>query len=561
MAESTPPTHRKSGSTPESMTASSQADVASAARSTGVVSIAVLCSRVLGLVRDQILASRFGSVYGGIFAQGFSTPNMLRDLFAEGALSTAFVTTFSKKLKNEGEEAAWQLGRKMFTLAACFMSALSIVGILVARPLTRILVPGWDPWKQDLAASLAQIMYPFIALVSLTALAMGILNAKKKFFMPAVASAFFNLGCIVGGLGLAWGLDPAFRRGEITWTALASFAVGTLIGGLCQFMVLWPSLRQVGFRFRPDFGWKDSGVREVLRLMWPSLIAAGGVQINVQINTIFASYTWGEASAKTWMALAQRLQQLPLGLFGVAVATVTLPAISRAATEGITPAFREVLAKGLRLVVFLVVPCAANLTLFSKEILSVIFEHGKFGPNDVYQSARVLQAYAFGLLFYASLKVIQPAFFAIDKRFFPMLLSLGMIAFNIIVNSITVFGLGWDHAALAWSTAAGLALNFTVSYLAMRRFASGLGTRASAGGLGRILLATVVMLAVCAAPKWWFIGHWDELGFWVRASALGATIALAAVAYFLLANALRVAEAADFGALLKRRLGRTGSDA
>jgi putative peptidoglycan lipid II flippase len=533
------------------------ADVATAARSTSVVSIAVLCSRLLGLVRDRVLTGSFGSVYNGIFAQAFGTPNMLRDLFAEGALSTAFVTTFSKKLKNEGEEAAWQLGRKMFTLAACFMSLLSVVGILVARPLTWLLVWGWEPWQKDLAASLAQIMYPFIALVSLTALAMGMLNAKKKFFMPAVASAFFNLGCIVGGYALAWGLDPAFRRGEITWTALASFAVGTLIGGLCQFLVLVPSLRQVGFRFRPDFGWKDAGVREVLRLMWPSLIAAGGVQINVQINNLFASFTWGEASAKTWLGVAQRLQQLPLGLFGVAVATVTLPALSRAAVDGISPAFREVLAKGLRLVLFLVIPCAAGLSVFAREILSLIFEYGKFTSDDVWQSARVLQAYAFGLLFYAALKVLQPAFFAIDRRFFPMLMSLGMIGFNVVVNSFTVFVLGWDHAALAWATAAGLALNFTVSYVAMRRFASGLGTRETGRGLGRILVATLAMLAVCALPKWWFGGHWQDWGFWMRAAALGVTIGLAAATYFGLCSVLRVAEASDFGALLKRRLGRT----
>lgn len=552
MAESSPPPREASPTGGSSV----KADVATAAKSTGVVSIAVLCSRVLGLVRDQVLTSKFGALYNGIFAQAFGTPNMLRDLFAEGALSTAFVTTFSKKLKTEGEDAAWRLGRKMFTLAACFMSLLAIIGILIARPLTRLLVWGWEPWKQDLAASLAQIMYPFIALVSLTALAMGILNAKRRFFMPAVASAFFNLGCIVGGYALAWWLDPAFRHGQVTWTALASFAVGTLIGGLCQFMVLWPSLRQVGFRFRPDFGWKDDGVREVLRLMWPSLIAAGGVQINVQVNNFFASFTWGEAAAKSWLALAQRLQQLPLGLFGVAVATVTLPALSRAATEGIGPGFREVLAKGLRLVLFLVIPCAAGLGLFAKEILSVIFEHGNYGAEDVYQSARVLQAYAFGLLFYASLKVLQPAFFAIDKRFFPMLVSIGMIVFNVVVNSITVFALGWDHAALAWSTAAGLALNFSVSYVAMRRFASGVGTRATAHGLGRIAAATAAMLAVCAGPKWWFAGHWQDLAFWMRAIGLGLTIALAATAYFLMCSLLRLPEASDFSALLKRRLGR-----
>lgn len=550
MAE--PPT-APSASTPPQAASSAGA---AAAKSTGIVSIAVLCSRLLGLARDQILASKFGSTYNGIFLQAFGTPNMLRDLFAEGALSTAFVTTFSKKLKNEGDEAAWKLGRKMFTLAACFMSLLSVVGILVAPWLTRLLVPGWDPWKQDMAAALAQIMYPFIAIVSLTALAMGILNARKKFFIPAVASAFFNLGCIVGGFALAWVLDPAFRRGEISYTGLACFAVGTLIGGLCQFMIQWPSLRQVGFRFRPDFGWKDDGVREVLRLMWPSLIAAGGVQINVQINSIFASFTWGEASAKAWMALAQRLQQLPLGLFGVAVATVTLPALSRAAATGITPEFRQTLAKGLRLVLFLVIPSAAGLGLFAQEILSIIFEHGKYDAHDVWQSARVLHAYSVGLLFYASLKVIQPAFFAIDKRFFPMMVSLGMIVFNIVVNSWTVFGMGWDHAALAWSTAAGLVLNFAVSYVAMKKFAGGLHTPATLARLVRIGLALLAMLAVCAWPKWWFLGHWAGLGFWERLLSLGAVIGVAAAAYFFACGKLKVEEAGDFGSLLKRRLGR-----
>ncbi len=543
-------------SPPASAAKSRAAETGSVAKSTGIVSLAVLCSRLLGLVRDQVLTSKFGSLYNGIFTQAFGTPNMLRDLFAEGALSTAFVTTFSKKAKTEGDEAAWRLGRKMITLALCFMSVLSLIGILIAPWLTRLLVPGWDAWKQDLAASLAQIMYPFIAVVSITALVMGMLNAKKKFFVPAVASAFFNLGCIVGGFGLAWFTDPGFRHGQISWNGLASFAVGTLIGGLMQLFVQWPTLRAEGFRFRPDFGWKDDGVREVLRLMWPSLIAAGSTQINVQINSIFASFTWGQAEAKTWLGLAQRLQQLPLGLFGVAVATVTLPALSRAATEGITPAFRQTLAKGLRLVLFLVIPSGLGLGLFAQEILSVIFERGNLHAADVFQSARVLHAAAFGLVFYAALKVIQPAFFTIDKRFFPMRLSLGMIAFNIIVNSITVFGLGWDHAALAWSTAISIWLNFTISYLAMRKYAGGLLTRELFSKLKRVAVAAVAMLLVCAVPKWMFVTHWAEWPFLLRLVWLGLTISLAAMTYFGLCVWLRVEEATDFSSILARKLGR-----
>ena len=531
-------------------------ETASQAKSTGVVSIAILCSRILGLVRDQVLTSKFGSLYNGIFAQAFGTPNMLRDLFAEGALSTAFVTTFSKTAKTDGDEAAWRLGRKMFTLAACFMSVLSVIGILVAPWLTRLLVPGWDGWKQDTAAALAQIMYPFIAIVSLTALAMGILNAKRHFFVPAVASAFFNLGCIVGGLVLAWIFDPGFRRGEITWAGLASFAVGTLIGGLLQFLIQVPSLRRLGFRYRPDFQWNDPGVREVLRLMWPSLIAAGGTQINVQINSIFASFTWGEASAKTWLQLAQRLQQLPLGLFGVAVATVTLPALSRAATEGITPAFRATLSKGLRLVLFLVVPATVGLALFAPEILSLIFEHGRYKADDVFQSARVLEAYAFGLLFYSALKVIQPAFFAIDKRFFPMCVSLGMIVFNVAVNSITVFVLKWDHAALAWSTSIAIALNFLVSYAAMRKFTGGLDTGSLLRHLGRLGMAALAMVVLCAGSKWVFLHYWAGWNFWLRLIGIAWTVGIAAFTYFYLCHRFKVEEADEFRAILARKLGR-----
>ena len=251
-------------------------DKGSQARSTSVVSIAILCSRMLGLVRDQLLNGLFGSAFAGIFNAAFRTPNMLRDLFAEGALSTAFVTTFSKKMKTEGDEAAWVLGRKMMSLSICFMSMVAVAGVVLAPIIFRILTPGLSEEAKVLGTWLAQIMYPFIAIVSVTALVMGMLNAKKVFFIPAVASAFFNLGCIVGGVAMAWFIDPGFRDGHITEKGLTGFAIGTLIGGVLQLAVQLPSLRRAGFRFGLDFGWKDSGVREVLHLMWPSMIAASG---------------------------------------------------------------------------------------------------------------------------------------------------------------------------------------------------------------------------------------------------------------------------------------------
>lgn len=531
-------------------------DSSSQARSTGIVSIAILCSRVLGLVRDQLLNGFFGSAFTGVFTAAFRTPNMLRDLFAEGALSTAFVTTFSKKMKTESDEAAWILGRKMISLSIWFMSLVAIAGVVLAPIIFRILTPGLSEEAKVLGTWLAQIMYPFIAIVSVTALVMGMLNSKKVFFIPAVASAFFNLGCIVGGVILAWIIDPGFRNGQVSEKGLTGFAIGTLIGGVLQLAVQLPSLHRVGFRFRIDFGCKDPAVKEVLHLMWPSMLAASGTQIAVLLNSIFASFTDGHEKSLAWLANAQRLQQLPLGLFGVAVATVTLPMLSRLATEGMTPAFRGALAKGLRLVLFLTLPCAVGLSLLAHEIISVIFEHGKFTAFDVANTAAPLQAYAFGLIFYSAIKVLQPAFYTINRRFIPMMVSLGVIVFTASVNSITVFVLKWDHTALAWATALGLLLNFLTLYLCMRKFASGLETGSLVHSLLRLCIAIAVMSAICLAAKFTLMADWSHLGFIPRCSFLGVTISLAAAAYFGVTKMLKVEESGEFLSLLGRRFGK-----
>jgi putative peptidoglycan lipid II flippase len=531
-------------------------DSSSQARSTGIVSIAILCSRVLGLVRDQMLNGFFGSAFTGIFTAAFRTPNMLRDLFAEGALSTAFVTTFSKKMKTEGDEAAWALGRKMISLSMWFMTLVAIAGVALAPILFRILTPGLSEEAKVLGTWLAQIMYPFIALVSVTALVMGMLNSKKVFFIPAVASAFFNLGCIVGGVVLAWIIDPGFRHGNVSEKGLTGFAIGTLIGGVLQLAVQLPSLRRVGFRFSFDFGCKDPAVKEVLHLMWPSMLAASGTQVAVLLNSIFASYTTGKESSLAWLANAQRLQQLPLGLFGVAVATVTLPMLSRLATEGMTPAFRGALAKGLRLVLFLTLPCAVGLSLLSHEIISVIFEHGKFTAHDVANTAAPLQAYAFGLIFYAAIKVLQPAFYTIDRRFIPMMVSLGIIAFTATVNSITVFVFHWDHTALAWATAVGLALNFLTLYLCMRKFASGLETRSLMQSVIKLIIGIAAMSGLCLAAKFTIMADWAHLNFLLRCATLAVSIGIAAIAYFAVTKKLKVEESGEFLSLLGRRFGK-----
>src|SRR4029079_11678868 len=292
------------------------------------------------------------------FTVAFRTPNLLRDMFAEGALSTAFVTTFSKKIATEGEESAWKLASKFATLTVVFMSVICVVGIAIAPWLIKFFAPGFDPDKAALTVLLARIMYPFILLVSLAALVMGMLNARNVFGVPAMASSFFNVGSIVGGVSVGYWMDPHFGP-----RALIGLAVGTLIGGALQLFVQLPSAWKVGFHFRPDFSWRDPGVATILGLMGPAIIAASSTQVNVMINTMFAS-NLGDGPI-FWLQIAFRLMQLPLGIFGVAIATVSLPVLSRSAAEGNVQEFRRNLAKGMRLAFLLTIPSTLGLMLLA----------------------------------------------------------------------------------------------------------------------------------------------------------------------------------------------------
>src|SRR3954469_22079384 len=342
-------------------------------RATGIVAIAVMCSRLLGLIREQVFAGLIGAGRNlDAFLMAFRVPNLLRDLFAEGALSTAFITTFSQKIATEGDESAWQLANKVATLTAIFMSGVTLLGIAFAPQLVGVMTWwSWSPEKTELTILLTRIMWPFILLVSLAALAMGMLNAKNVFGAPAMASSYFNLGSIIGGVALGWWFDPHFGA-----RSLIGLSIGTLIGGLWQLMAQFPSLGRVGYGFKVDFSWRDEGVRTVLALMGPAVIAASAVQVNVLINSGFAARL-GDGPV-SWLNIAFRLMQLPLGIFGVAIATVTLPLVSRSAALGNKAEFRGALAHAMRLVMLLTIPSAIGLMILAEPIIALIYQHGRF---------------------------------------------------------------------------------------------------------------------------------------------------------------------------------------
>ena len=526
------------------------------ARRASVVSIAVLASRVLGVVREQIFAVFFGAGRElDAFITAFRIPNLLRDLFAEGALSAAFVSTFTQYLERGGEAAAWRLASLVINTLLIVVGTITLIGIWIAPDVVLAIAPGFAaiPGKVGLTVGLTRIMFPFLPLVALAAVAMGILNTRNVFGVPASAAAFFNVGSIVGGLGAAYWLAPAYVRGilgavathhaaptdpALAARAITGMAIGTLIGGLLQFVVQVPSLGRVGFRYRPVLHPSDPGLRQVMRLMAPATIGAAAVQVNVFINNNFASYLGN--GPVSWLNVAFRFMQLPIGLFGVALGTVTLPLVSRHVARGDRAALRRTLAESLELVGLLCLPAAAGLALFAVPVIGLIYEHGRFTPADTTAAAQALAAYTAGLAGYAGIKVLAPAFYALDDARTPMLVSLVSIGVNYVLNWTFVRRLGFGHVGLALSTSAVALGNFALLYVVLRRRVGPLGSRLPVA-LARIALAAAVMAAVAGGLDFVVAAHLPPAGALRHALRLAVAMPVAAACFWVTCRALGVA--------------------
>src|SRR5215470_12845334 len=515
----------------------------SVARNAGIISIAVMASRVLGLVRDQVFAALFGAgLQYDAFLTAFRIPNLLRDLFAEGALSAAFVTTFSQVLVTKGKEEAIRLSNRMATLTIIVIMAISLVAWFEAPAIVRVLAPGFFevPGKAELTIHLTRVMIPFLLLVALAAQAMGILNALDYFGIPAIASAFFNIGSIVGGLLLGYLLGPSLGLSPI-----AGMAYGTLLGGLLQFGVQWPKILGAGFSYRPMFSFGDPGVRQILRLMGPAVIGTAAVQINVFVNTNFASAIIDPATGTvangpvSWLSYAFRFMQFPIGVFGVAIATASLPPLSRSSAQTDYIEFRRTLAHSLALVFLLCIPSAVGLAVLGRPIVALIFEHGRFTALDTAQTGDALAAYSVGLAGYAAVKVLSPAFYALGDARTPMLISVGSIAVNYIMNSLLVGPFG--HVGLAFSTSSVALVNFVLLALFMRCRIGRLEGSRLGNTLARICVAAIPMAAAA-----WLVselsGRLPLAGIVPRLVRVSASITLAAIVFYVACRLLRIQE-------------------
>jgi putative peptidoglycan lipid II flippase len=534
-------------------------------RSAGVVSLAVFMSRITGLLRESVMARLFGAglIYDA-FMLGFRIPNLTRDLFAEGALASAFVPTFSEYLSQRSKEEAVRLVSLVATALIIVVGAVCTAGIIFAPVLVHLLAPGYAevPGKFELAVRMTRIMFPFLLLVALAAQAMGVLNACNKFGVPAMASTFFNLGSVGFGIVLGKLLGPTLHL-----TRIEGMAIGVVLGGALQLIWQLPSLHQLGFHFRATLDWFDPGLQRILRLMVPAILGNAAVQINVMVNTNFASTISdpirGLNGSVSWLSFAFRFMQLPLGLFGVAMASATLPSIARSVARGNMDEFRRTLSNSLGTVFLLTIPSSVGLVVLGKSIIAAIYQDGRhFQLYDTQQTALALSYYAIGLMGYAALKVLSPAFYALNDARTPMLVSLGSILVNYAMASTMIKFAGLRHAGLALSTSAVALFGFVVLFAILRRRIGGVHGRDLATQIGKVSLASAIMgAAIFASSRG--MATWLGDSQKARLADLAVSLPIGLAVYYVCCRALGLAEIDGviraFAGPIQRRLGRSSN--
>lgn len=415
---------------------------------------ATFLSRILGLVREQVFAVVFGA--GNLtdaFQIAFRIPNLLRDLFAEGALSAAFVPTFTRVRKERGDRDAWRVAGLVFRVLFVIVCSLSVLGIFFAPALVEFYASAFHQieGKFEVTVLMTRVMFPFFPLVALGAAYMGILNANGKFFLPAFASALFNIFSIVFGLFFAWWL-PNFGIEPIV-----GMAVGVVIGGAVQAFSQLPQLYQVGYRWFPktenDKSWRDEpALRQMLLLMLPSMIGLAATQVNVLVNSILA--TSQGPGAVSWLNYAFRLMQFPIGIFGVSLASATLPKISLEVVEGDMEAVKKTLTSSLRLIFAVNLPASAGLAFLGIPIVQLLFQYGRFNSDDSVSTAQAIMGYAVGLTAYSSVKVLVPACYALKKTRAAVVSSLLSVCVTVFLGYALVGRIGFVGLALSTSVAA-----------------------------------------------------------------------------------------------------------
>jgi len=453
-------------------------------KSTLTVGANTMVSRVLGLLRDVVIAWAFGASRDtDAFFVAFRLPNFLRRLFAEGAFSQAFVPILGEYKSKRSHEEVRQLAAHVAGTLGAVLLVVTAIGILAAPVLVMIFAPGFlaDEEKYTLTVQMVRITFPYILFVSLTAFAAGMLNTYGRFGVPAFTPVLLNLALIGAALWLA----PSMQE------PVMALAWGVFIAGLAQLAFQLPFLKRLGLLAMPRFSRAHEGVRRIVRLMIPAVFGASVAQINLLVDTLIASFL--VSGSVSWLYYSDRMMEFPLGVFAIAMATVILPSLSQQHADQAGDAFSDTLDWALRWVVVVATPSALGLVLLADPILTTLFQYGEFTPRDVHMASLSLMAYAVGLIAFMFIKVLAPGYFARQDTRTPVRVGIIALVANVVLNLALV--VPFKHAGLALATSLAAFINAGLLYRGLRRDAIHRPRPGWIGFLTKIAVATLIMAA------------------------------------------------------------------
>jgi putative peptidoglycan lipid II flippase len=428
------------------------------AKAAGVVGLATLLSRIFGFIRDMVVAGFFGAgLATDAFFVAFRIPNLLRRLFAEGSLTISFVPVFTEYLKKKSKEDAIGLANTAFTLLSIILVIVSLAGIFLSPLIVKIIAPGFSKVanKYELTVFLTRLMFPYIFFISLVALCMGILNSLRHFAAPALAPVVLNI-CIIGAAILLRNLFPE---------PIISLAVGVMIGGILQLAMQFPFLVKMGVKLRPSFDFKHPGVKKIGILMLPAVFGAAVYQLNIFISTLLASLL--PNGSVSYLYYADRVVQLPLGVFAIAIGTASLPSLSEQASSGDSEEMKKTISFSLRLILFVTIPAMFALIALRVPIISVLFQRGEFNYQSTILTSQALLYYAVGLWAFSGVRVVVSAFYSLQDTKTPVKVAIVALFVNAILGVILMFPL--KHGGLALATSIASAVNIIILFLMLKK--------------------------------------------------------------------------------------------
>lgn len=509
----------------------------------GVVGFLTLVSRIAGLARDMAIASVFGTrLAADAFFVAFRIPNLLRRLFAEGALTVSFVPVFTGFLKKSHTEAK-EVADITFSFMVVIVLGVTVLGVFFSPFLVRLTAWGFvkDSEKFTLTVSLTRVMFPYLVFISLAAWAMGVLNSLKHFSSPAASPIFMNLGIIIGALFLTrWFQPPAL-----------GLAMGVLLGGVLQLLTHFPSL--IKFRFWPRLSWNPShpGVKKILGMMIPAAYGAAAYQFNVMTMTFLASFLPSGSVSYLWYA--DRVMEFPLGIFTMSVATVILPTFSEHVADHDLRGLKESFLFGLRWILFITLPAAAGLMVLSTPIIRVLFQHGSFTESAVKATSLALFFFALSLPFLSGVRITSNAFYALQDSKTPVRIANLSVLVNILLSLLFIYR--FKHTGLALALSLSSLFNFLMHLYDFRKKVGTIGFGKIYRGLAKALTATGLMVACLFGVDHW-LGLAHKAGFIWEAMRLLVLMSAGVASYFFVGFILKMTEIKEFYSFLKGRQAR-----